>query len=140
MLGIGWGAWLAFQLSLPDLISAGAWFAAPAVLSELVLLPVVAVTGDVLTRRLPPWVRLPVQVALAVVGSLLLIALPFLSGLGKKADNPSLLDRNYPLGVAVYVLIIIAVAGIWALVRWRTARPGRESPPRDAGPVRETAW
>lgn len=140
MLSIGWGAWHLFQLSPSDLISAAAWFTAPAILSDLVLLPVVAVVGGVFTRRLEPWVRLPAQVALALVGVLLVIALPFLTGLGKKVDNPSLLDRNYPLGVAVYVLIIVVVAGVWALARRRSVGHRRESTSRDTGPVQETTW
>lgn len=140
VIGIGWGVWLALQLSLSDLLSAGAWFVIPPVLSDLVLLPVVAVIGGVLTRRLQPWVRLPVQVALAAAGCLLFIGLPFLSGLGKRADNPSLLDRNYPLGVGVYVLIILAAAGIWALLRWRSVGPGKQYAPHDSGPVPETTW
>ena len=98
VLALGWGLWLMTQQSLSDLLSAGAWFVVPAVLSDLLLLPVVAVIGAALTRHLQPWIRLPAQVALAMIGTLTFVALPFLTGLGKQSDNPSLLNRNYPVG------------------------------------------
>ena len=73
-----------------------------------------------------------------ITGPAALLALPFLTGLGKKADNPSLLDRNYPLGVAVYALIIVAGAGIWAFVRWRAAASRGGPAASDNGPIHET--
>ena len=138
VMAVGWGLWLIAQQSLSDLLSAGAWFVVPTMLSDLVLLPVVAVIGAVLTRRLEPWVRLPAQVALAVIGTLTFIALPFLTGLGKQPDNPSLLDRNYPLGLAVYIVIILLGCGAWALRR-RRVRPGHH-PAGPELPAPETTW
>ena len=115
-------------------MSAGAWFVIPAVLSDLLLLPIVAVVGATLTRHLQPWIRLPAQVALAMIGTLTFIALPFLTGLGKQLDNPSLLNRNYPVGLAVYILLILVMTGGWALVRRRARRsgPGPAAPKRPA--------
>lgn len=136
-ISLAWGLWLMTQQSLSDLLSAGAWFAVPAVLSDLLLLPVVAIIGAALTRRLRPWIRLPAQVALAMIGTLTFIALPFLTGLGKQPDNPSLLNRNYPLGLAVYILLILFAAGGWALQRRRAIRPGPVAPAR---PAPETTW
>lgn len=137
-IAIGWGLWLLAQLSLSDLVSAGAWFVGPAVLSDLLLLPIVAVIGAVLTRHLQPWLRLPAQVALALIGMVTFIALPYLTGLGKRSDNPSLLDRNYPLGLAVYILLILLATGGWALRR-RRVRPGT-GPAAVTRPVPETTW
>jgi len=92
-----------------------------------------------LTRYLQPWVRLPAQVALAMIGGLTFIALPFLTGLGKQSDNPSLLNRNYPLGLAAYILLILIVTGGWALARRRALRP-RSGPAPRADPAAETTW
>ena len=139
VLALGWGLWLMTQQSLSDLLSAGAWFVIPAVLSDLLLLPIVAVVGAALTRYLQPWVRLPAQVALAMIGGLTFIALPFLTGLGKRSDNPSLLNRNYPLGLAAYILLILIVTGGWALARRRALRP-RSGPAPRADPAAETTW
>ncbi len=132
---VTWGLWLLADQSRSDLLSAGAWFVVPAVLSDLVLLPAVALVGAVLTHHLEPWLRLPAQVALAVIGILTFIALPFLTGIGRQAGNPSLLNRNYPLGLAVYVLAILLVAGCWA-----TARRRRTVPPPDRDRAPETTW
>ena len=96
VLALGWGLWLMTQQSLSDLLSAGAWFVIPAVLSDLLLLPIVAIVGAALTRHLQPWIRLPAQVALAMIGSLTFIALPFLTGLGKQPDNPSSAEPQLP--------------------------------------------
>lgn len=139
VLALGWGLWLMTHQSFSDLLSAGAWFVIPAVLSDLLLLPIVAVVGAVLTRYLQPWVRLPAQVALAMIGGLTFIALPFLTGLGKQPDNPSLLNRNYPLGLAAYILVILIGAGGWALARRRGLRP-RSGPTTPSEPRAETTW
>ena len=139
VLTLGRGLWLMAHQSLSDLLSAGAWFVGPAVLSDLLLLPIVAVIGAALTRHLHPWVRLPAQVALAVIGILTFIALPFLTGLGKQQDNPSLLNRNYPLGLAVYILLILIVTGGWALRRRRALRP-LPGPARHGHPAPDVTW
>lgn len=103
-----------------DLISAAIWFTVPAVLSDLVLLPAIAAVGWLLTKRLSPWIRLPVQVALGMIGSLTALALPFLGKPGLRPDNPSLLDRNYLVGYGIYVAIILVAAALWAARRWVT--------------------
>ena len=106
-----------------EIPSAAVWFTVPAVLSDLLLLPVVAVLGAVATRALAPWSRLPVQVAAVLIGTLLLIALPYLGRPGLRADNSTLLNRNYLAGYLVYVAIIAGGAVIWALVRRQRLRP-----------------
>lgn len=105
-------------------VSIAVWFTVPAVLSDLVVLPAVAVAGWLVTAKLPAATRLPVQVGATVIGVLTLVAAPFLGRPGLRADNPTLLDRNYVLGWAVYVGIAIVAAGIWALVRHRSRRLG----------------
>ncbi len=45
---------------------------------------------------------------------LTIVAVPFLTGLGRRPDNPSLLDRNYWAG---YLALVAAVWGLPLLVR-----------------------
>jgi hypothetical protein len=111
------GAFNLLDQSLVDLLTAAIWFTVPAVLSDLVLLPAIAAVGWLLTKKLSPWIRLPVQVALAMIGSLTALALPFLGKLGLRPDNPSLLNRNYPVGYGIYVTIILVAAALWAARR-----------------------
>lgn len=89
------------------------WVAGPLLL-DLVVLPLLAVVGVLLRRRLSgPWLR---PVAAAGVVSLLLtvVAVPFLVPVGRRADNPTLLDRPYAagwLGLLAVVWGLAVVAG-----------------------------
>ena len=113
------GARFLLQRNSPEVISAAIWFTVPPILSDLVLLPAAALVGLVLTRSLAPWARLPAQVAAVVIGTLLLLALPFIGRFGARADNPTLLDRNYLLGYLIYVAVVVVAAVGWALLRRR---------------------
>ena len=117
LLGIAWGILLVLDRPKSELFSVAVWFAVPAVLSDLLLLPVVALVGWALTRWLPSWARLPAQVALTVIGLLTVIALPFLGTPGVRPDNPTLLNRDYPLGLAVYAGVVVIAAVCWAIAR-----------------------
>lgn len=117
LLGMAWGLLLVLERPASEWVSIAVWFAVPAVLSDLVLLPVIALVGWSLTRWLPPWARLPAQAALTVIGSLTLIALPFLGTPGLRPDNPTLLNRDYPLGLTVYAAVVVTAATTWALLR-----------------------
>ncbi|MBT0566371.1 hypothetical protein [Williamsia sp. CHRR-6] len=129
--GLAWVGVSALLDALPrraDVITFGLWFLVPPVLSDLVLMPTVAVVGWVLHRFAAPWLRTPLIVALVGSAALIAVAAPFLTRPGLRPDNPTLLDRNYPLGVAVTVAVIWASAGVWALVRQRGSRRTEVSP------------
>lgn len=116
---------------LGDLLSAVIWFTVPAVLSDLLVLPVVAVVGAFLTSRVPAWFRLPVQVGLVAIAVLTAIALPFLGRPGLHPDNPTLLNRNYLGGWAVYVALILMLCGGWATVRRAQFDSGKLADPEE---------
>lgn len=108
-----------------EIISAALWFLVPPVLSDLVVLPAVAVLGWATTTTLAPWVRLPVQVAGLLSGALLAVAVPFLQRPGLRPDNPTLLNRNYLAGFLIYVAVILVASAAWAWRRNRRANLGR---------------
>ena len=98
------------------------WLAAGVLLHDVVLSLAVVAVGAVVTRLLPVPVRLPAVVALVVVGSLTLVAVPVLGRFGAKADNPTLLDRPY-LGSWLVLLVLTRGRG-----RRRGGRPGPARP------------
>lgn len=105
-----------------DLISAALWGLLPVLVSDLALMPILAVISWLVARLLPGMVRRPVVVGLIMTGTVLAVAWPFLGGWGRRADNPSLLDLNYPLGVGIILVIIwagVAVGVIGAFLRDR---------------------
>jgi hypothetical protein len=92
------------------LTSATKWFVGGALAHDLLIAPVVVLLGEVLARLLPGAVRPYAQAGLFITAALTLVALPFLSGKGYHASNPSALALNYGRGYG------IAVAVVWALV------------------------
>jgi len=86
------------------------WVIGAAIVHDLVWLPLVALAGVALSRVARG--RLPRALAWAVATSavLVVVAWPFVRGYGRQRGNPSLLPRNYALGVAAYLVAIWVVA------------------------------
>lgn len=109
---IGFGLWHVLDFEPGRLVSAALWLAGAVLLHDLVFSPVVVLLGVLLTRVVPAVWRTAVVVAFVLWGSLTLIALPVLSRLGERPDNPSLLDRPYAAawwgGTALVVLAVLA--------------------------------
>ena len=121
-----YGAWLLLQEvadnDWADLVDTAVWLAGGAVLHDFVLVPLTLLLGLALVRLLPANLRAAVAGGLVVLGTVTLMAVPVLGGWGANADNPTILDRNYPVGWLV-------VAGVTMLVVVMTIvlRAGRRS-------------
>ncbi len=125
MLGVsalpvaGYGGWLLWsRQDLDQLTSAGTWLVAGVVAHDVLLAGIVILGGLAVARLSGTW-RAPAAVALIVVGSLSLVAIPALGGFGKIGDNPTHLDRPYLaawLGVVGVAVLIVLVVGA---LRWR---------------------
>lgn len=100
------------------------WFGGAVVLHDAIFVPAVLLAGA-LTTRLPGSYRRRVQAALAMAAAVTLVALPFVLGFGRRADNPSLLPLSYGRNLLI-VLAVIAVAAtlpsVWRGLgqRWRS--------------------
>jgi hypothetical protein len=97
-----------------------------AVTHDLLIVPVVLAAGLVL-RRAPEWARAPLQGTLLICAVVVLASVPVLGRFGARADNPSLLPRDYPAGLAVTLgLVLLAGAGLAALRCLRRRRTKRD--------------
>lgn len=106
---LGVGAW--HLLERPGaLISVALWAGVPVVVHDAVLAPLSVAAGRGGERWLPAGVRGPVLTGAVVSLGLAVVALGVLGEPGAEADNPSLLPRDYPLG------LVSALAVVWALV------------------------
>lgn len=118
---MAWGAWGQVHGADTKPARVAVLWVASALGHDLVIAPVVVVVG-LLVRRLPR--RGVVQGALLVAGGLVLVAVPALGRFGARADNPSVLPRDYRAGLLVALGVVAVVAGTVALLsRRRGARP-----------------
>ncbi len=110
-------------------LGVGAWWLGGPLIIDLIAVPTVVVIGVAIGRFVPVAWRRYVSGASSLTVLLTIVAVPFLTGLGRRPDNPSLLDRNYWAG---YLGLVAAVWGLPLLVRLARLipRPRREA----AGP------
>lgn len=120
-----YGAYLLLsRQDVDQLVSAAIWLGGGVIahdgLIAILGLTLLAVGG----RLLPAVARPPAAVGMVVLGSLTILAIPMLGSFGAKADNPTLLDRNYWLGwTAIAVLVVVAVV-VATVIRARRGVPG----------------
>jgi hypothetical protein len=93
------------------------WLLGLALAHDLVLVPVVLAVGVALRRWVPVVVRAEVAGALIVSGVVVLEAWPALRGYGRLPNNPSVLPRNYAVGLAVTLACVWAIAALIAAAR-----------------------
>ncbi|CAB4728122.1 MAG: hypothetical protein F2667_12645 [Actinobacteria bacterium] len=102
-----------------QLTNAGLWLVGGVVLHDLVLAPVVLLLVVVVARLLPTAYRAPAVVALVVLGTLTIVAVPMLSGQGVRPDNPTLLPRDYRTTWLVLVAVVVVLVVVAGLLRSR---------------------
>lgn len=110
-LGLGWYG-IASLLDLPttDLISVALWFCGGILVHDAVFAPLSAATGLGARRILPIDWWAPAACGAVCTVTLALIAAPVIGRRNTMPDNPTVLDRSYPLG------LIAAVTVVWSLV------------------------
>ena len=121
-----YGGWLLLQEDLSDLVDTAVWLAGGVVLHDFVLVPLTLLLGLALVRLLPANLRAAVAGGLVVLGTVTLMAVPVLGGWGANADNPTILDRNYPVGwlVVAGVTMLVVVVTIVLRAGGRSGGPG----------------
>lgn len=115
-----------------NLVGVPIFLVAVLVLHDGIFLPLVLGAGGLTKRFVPaPW-RGTVRAAGVVSLAVSLVAVPLVLGLGRPADNPTILPRAYgPALAGVLALVwLVALAGRWARLRaaGRRARPAPADP------------
>jgi hypothetical protein len=98
---------------------------------DLVLMPFVLAVGAFIGRYVPAPARPAVRAAALCSLALVVIAAPLVLGLGRIADNPSVLPRPYGWGLVLVLTVLWTSAlGTVAARRARRGRPARKGPGR----------
>ncbi len=98
-----------------------------ALLHDLLVVPVVIAIGLAVRAVVPAAVRRFVQAGILVSVGLVVVSYPSVRGFGRISDNPSLLPRNYSMGLIValaWTWVVVAGLAIVANVRGRRTQPG----------------
>lgn len=93
------------------------WAVVAAVVHDLIFAPVCAAVGVAGRRLIPLRWQSPVAVAGLCSVVLVLLAIPVFSRPGMRPDNPSVLDRDYPLGLTVALVVVWLCVPVYLLLR-----------------------
>ena len=111
---------LLIERTAPVLGVAAWWLGGPLIV-DLIAVPIVVLLGVGIGRVVPPRWRRYVSAASGLTVLVTIVAFPFLTGHGRRPDNPSLLDRNYGAG---YLALVAIIWGLPLLVRLVRAASG----------------
>jgi hypothetical protein len=121
-VGVAMGAFglLRFlQHDVSDIVDAVLWLAAGVVVHDGIIAPL-TIGAIVLGRRVLPRRLWAVTAGgLVVLLTVTVTAIPVLGSFGTRADNPTLLDRNYALAWVVLALLVLAVSLLRLTPAWR---------------------
>jgi hypothetical protein len=114
-----YGLWLVWEFPLEIMIQFALWGGIGLAIHDFVFAPLCALLGfagrKVIRGR---WWK-PVTVAALCTVVLAILAIPVYARPGAHADNPTVLDRNYPLGLWISIAIVWACVPVYYLVTSR---------------------
>lgn len=114
-LGIGAGGYGAIELldlGLDNLRDTAIWLVGGVLLHDGVVAPLTVATGVLVMTALRRPLPAPVVTGAIVLATVTVVAVPVLGRFGARADNPTLLDRNYVLGWLALATLTVVVVGV----------------------------
>ncbi|ART68091.1 hypothetical protein BTO20_05355 [Mycobacterium dioxanotrophicus] len=102
----GYGALLVWQNPPVIIVRIVVWALVAVVVHDFVFAPLCAAAGWVGHRLIPAGSRSPIAVAVLCSVMLVLLAVPVYGRPGMRPDNMTVLDRDYPLGLAVSLGVV----------------------------------
>ena len=131
-----YGAVLLWDNSSTVLVRIAVWALVAVVVHDFVFAPLCAVIGLAGRPLIPVRWRSPVAVAALCSIVLVLLAIPVYSRPGLRPDNPTVLDRNYPLGFWIAQAVVwVCVPLYYLLARWLPVRQDQVVDRQGAGDV-----
>lgn len=121
-LGI-YGAVLLLDLPPRSILLIAVWAGAGVVIHDFVFAPIAAGLGWTVRRLIGGSAWSAVAVAALCTATLVLLAIPVYDTPGAKPDNPTALDRDYPLGLWVSLAAVWLGALAWVAAARLTRRP-----------------
>lgn len=119
----GYGAVLLLENPTEVIVRILVWAVVAAVVHDLVFAPLCAAVGFAGRRLIPRSWQSPVAVAALCSVVLMLLAVPVFSRPGMRPDNPSVLDRDYPLGLGIALAVVWLCVPVYHLLRhWLPVR------------------
>ena len=112
LVGATYGTVLLVDLGGPNLVATAEWVVGGIILHDAVLAPVTLLLGALLARLARGLIPSALVVSGVVLGTVTIAAIPVLGRFGARADNPTLLDRPYLAGWAVFALLTVSLASI----------------------------
>ncbi|MFI5908496.1 hypothetical protein [Dactylosporangium sp. NPDC051541] len=116
LVAFGVSGWV--EAPVAELWGRLAFAAAVLVAHDFVVVPLVLLTGTLVARFVAAPARAPVRVALVVAAAVSAVALPFVIGAGRIADNPSAFPQHYGRNLLLILAVIAATAGAWTAAGW----------------------
>jgi hypothetical protein len=112
-----YGVVLLAERGLGDLVDVGLWLAGGVLVHDALIAPVTLLVVAVAVRVVPGRWWAPAAAWLVVVGTVTLVAVPALGRFGAEPDNPTLLDRPYWTGWALFATLVAGAALCWGIRR-----------------------
>jgi hypothetical protein len=112
-----YGALLFVGHDLSRVVDAVLWLAGGVVVHDALVAPATIAVTVLGTRVLPQRVWAVVTAGLVVLLTVTVSAIPVLGSWGARADNPTLLDREYAAGWLVFAAVVLVVSLL--AVPWR---------------------
>lgn len=111
-----YGALLLLENPWPVLLNIGIWAAAGVVIHDFVFAPLSAGLGYAGRKLIRGRWWTPVALAATTTVVLLILAVPVFTRPGARADNSTVLNRDYPLGLWVALAVVWACVPIYYLI------------------------